>query len=175
MSGLTAVLLATPMFGFSLTPPALDDVAPQPIAISAHTPFAKLSPTWLLENDDETDEGGGAALGGGASADASGDSSGGGEQQLSDDEYARQLRERADLTKIHRPLGIATWAAMGITLFLGGVQYHNLYGEFAGRGDNPCVQGDAIFGQSQCTGTPWLHLTAAMVTTGLYTRRSSSA
>ena len=84
-------------------------------------------------------------------------------------EYGRMIQERAELAEIHRPLGIATWAAMGITLLLGGIQYHNLYGTFGSLEDTPCVQGDAIFGQGQCSGTPWAHLISSMVTTALYT------
>lgn len=84
-------------------------------------------------------------------------------------EYGRILGQRNELAEIHKPLGIATWASMGITLLLGGIQYHNLYGPFADLEDTPCVTGDAIFGQGQCTGTPYLHLISALTTTALYT------
>jgi hypothetical protein len=57
---------------------------------------------------------------------------------------------------------------MTATVGLGFVQYYNKYGFFADQGSNPCVQGDAIFGQGQCSGVPVLHLTAASVTTALY-------
>lgn len=91
------------------------------------------------------------------------------ESEEESDTYAEDVRARAELTKIHRPLGIATYAAMGLTLVLGGIQYYNLYGIFAGRDSNPCVEGNAVFGQGQCSGTPWLHRGAAFLTAGLYT------
>ncbi|MFW6087628.1 MAG: hypothetical protein ACODAG_10525, partial [Myxococcota bacterium] len=80
-----------------------------------------------------------------------------------------QLRQRQKMATIHRAFGIATWSAMTLTTVLGFIQYHNLYGFFAGRDDNPCVRGEAIFGQGQCSGTPWPHLGAALATTALYT------
>jgi len=85
-----------------------------------------------------------------------------------EDDYATQMRERNSLAELHRPLGIATWGAMLLTEVLGTIQYYNLYGFFSNLEDTPCVQGTAIFGQSQCYGTPWLHAISAGVTTGLY-------
>ncbi|MCB9708679.1 MAG: hypothetical protein H6714_07840 [Myxococcales bacterium] len=82
--------------------------------------------------------------------------------------YNRQMRTRVDLAKWHRTLGIATWGAMLMTSVLGVIQYYNLYGFGASEGSNPCVQGNAIFGQSQCSGTPWPHALGAGVTAGLY-------
>ncbi|MCG8554345.1 MAG: hypothetical protein MJD61_03520, partial [Proteobacteria bacterium] len=81
-------------------------------------------------------------------------------------EFSRKLRRRVKLTKLHRPLGIATWAAMTATVLAGFIQYYNLYGLFADQGSNPCVKGSAIFGQSQCSGAPWIHRIGG-VTTGL--------
>jgi len=86
-----------------------------------------------------------------------------------DRDYTEALQRRVSIAKIHRVFGISTWASMGVTLFLGGVQYHNLYGEFSARDDTPCVHGDAIFGQASCTGTPWPHLASAGLTAALYT------
>jgi len=151
MGSLTAILLATPIFGFQLTLGPADTVAT--------LPPAALSTNWLLVQEAEQTAGEAAA--------ATADDSGGGDE-LSDEEYARQMKRRAELTRIHRPLGIATWGAMTVTLILGGIQYHNLYGFFAGQDSNPCVTGDAIFGQSQCYGTPWPHMISALVTTALY-------
>lgn len=82
--------------------------------------------------------------------------------------YDRAMRTRVGLAKWHKTLGIATWGAMAVTTILGVIQYYNLYGFGAGQDDNPCVTGDAIFGQSQCSGTPWPHALAAATTAGLY-------
>jgi hypothetical protein len=112
----------------------------------------------VAEDDDEE---GGAATG--ATADADEDA-----EADWEDDYAAQIKERNALIKIHRPLGIATSAAMTAAVVLGTIQYYNLYGFFDDIGENPCVTGDAIFGQGQCRGTPWPHLLAAGVTTGLY-------
>lgn len=83
--------------------------------------------------------------------------------------FANQMKKRKSLAKIHKPLGIATWAAMGITVALGTIQYYNLYGFFSPLEDTPCVKGNAIFGQGQCSGTPLLHLSTAVATGALYT------
>ncbi|MEM6962104.1 MAG: hypothetical protein AAF550_10245 [Myxococcota bacterium] len=86
-----------------------------------------------------------------------------GEHQL-----ARDLRIRGKWAKFHRGFGIATWASMLVTVIAGSIQYHNLYGFFAGRDDNPCVKGTAVFGQDQCYRVPAFHLSTAMLTTALY-------
>ena len=90
------------------------------------------------------------------------------EDEASADAYAEMMRRRAALTRIHRPLGIATYAAMASAVVLGGIQYHNLYGFFAGRDDNPCARGTALFGQGQCSGTPWPHRISGLGTGVLY-------
>ena len=55
------------------------------------------------------------------------------------------------------------------TVVLGLFQYINLYG-FGALEDTPCVSGNGIiFGESQCSGVPVVHLTSAMLTTALYT------
>ncbi len=78
------------------------------------------------------------------------------------------MRRRAEIQRIHKPLGIATWASMLGTVLLGWFQYHNLY-NFGALQDSPCVTGNGvIFGESQCSGTPVVHLTSAMLTTALY-------
>jgi hypothetical protein len=88
--------------------------------------------------------------------------------------FAAQVRQRQETGQIHRALGIATWAAMTVTVILGIIQYHNLYGGTGGSlDDNPCANGNAIFGQGQCWGTPWPHLISAAVTTALYTTTMS--
>ena len=79
-----------------------------------------------------------------------------------------QMQLRGKLTPIHRNLGIATWVSMTMTVVLGGIQYWNLYGMFAGRDSNPCVKGTAVFGQGQCSGTPVPHAISAGITSALY-------
>ena len=81
---------------------------------------------------------------------------------------AELLERREKLGQVHRYLGIATWAAMTLTMATGFIQYYNQYGFFAGQGDNPCVKGKAIFGQKQCRGQPVFHLTTSALTGALY-------
>ena len=155
MGSFATLVVATPLFGLSLTPPAANlspsrFFAPIPFQVQAATQVPGGSEVALEENADEE------ASAEDAQADAEAEA------------YTNALRERARIVSIHRPFGIATWISMGVTLILGGIQYHNLYGFFDDRDSNPCVTGDAIFGQSQCSGTPWLHLTSAMMTTALY-------
>lgn len=147
MGTLTALLAATPIFGLALSPPA-GGLSPATIASLPPLQVAsgvEADPTPGEEADD-------VEVGG-------------------DDDmaaYARTLRERAEVASTHRILGISTWAAMAGTLILGGIQYHNLYGTFSDLEDTPCVTGDAVFGQGQCSGTPWPHLISALATTALY-------
>ncbi len=171
MGPLTTLLLATPLFGLSLTPPSA--VLPMPrVLLPLPAQVAAAS---------GGSGGPGAAGGSGAASSDDADAQafaaqldatlGGGNQGASsnDAQYAADVRRRAAIAKIHKAFGISTWAAMGVTLFLGGVQYHNLYGEFDSLQNTPCVRGTAIFGQGQCSGTPWLHLISASVTGALYT------
>lgn len=170
MSLAAVVLLATPLFGLSLRAPALE-----PVDLTNMPAYAQLDVSADAELSAEAD-------GDDASAEAEAEAEDSAPPAdpprarrksdepppLSADEYKEQLKTRNALVEVHRPLGIATWAAMTATLGLGFIQYYNLYGFFAGSGDNPCVKGDAIFGQGQCSGTPVLHLAAAGVTTALY-------
>jgi len=175
MPGLAAVfLLAGPTLGLSLTPPSL-------------TPLLDLTvgevPAMMAGAEDEDESGGDASPEEATSDEASGDEAGSdeaaaegdepstakaAEASAEEDDYNQQTKRRNSLVKLHRPLGIATWAAMTATVGLGVIQYYNLYGFFADQGRNPCVQGNAIFGQGQCTGVPWPHAVAAGVTTALY-------
>lgn len=146
MTPFAALLLATPVFGLSLTPPAQVMAVPLPAAVRP---------------DVGLDTG---------AAEATEDSAGTEAEEGADaaPSLGEQLRRRKKIARIHKAFGIATWSAMTVTLVLGGIQYHNLYGFFADQGHNPCVQGDAIFGQGQCTGVPWPHAAAAAVTSALY-------
>jgi hypothetical protein len=168
MGTLSALLLVTPVFGLALSPPP-STLAPgnvnaaihatlAPGAASLHHALPPLQAAATDEAAEPSDEGDEAD-------EADGDDGG----EIGMGEYAALMRRRAEIMSIHKPLGIATWAAMGITLGLGFIQNANLYGPFASLENTPCVTGDGIiFGESQCGGVPWLHLTSAMVTTGLY-------
>jgi hypothetical protein len=159
MHSLAALLLATPVFGFSLQPPSIQPIV-DPVAYGV---FAHIGTAALLQDaaQEGTDD---------ASAEAATDekaSAKEADKKAEQDDYNAEVKRRNSLIKIHRPLGMATWAAMTITEVLGFIQYYNKYGFFAGEGDNPCVKGTAVFGQGQCT-SPLIHLTAASVTTALY-------
>ncbi len=168
MNGLAALLLATPLFGFSLTPPATDPaLAPWAnlvVGPDAGPELASLPlPMLLLEADAATSTGS-------TGSDEAGPVDSEEETAEADRRYTEDTRRRAELGTVHRAFGIATWGAMTITTILGFIQYYNLYG-VAGtpREGTPCVTGSAVFGQDQCYGTPWPHLIAAMTTTALYT------
>jgi hypothetical protein len=158
MNTLVALALATPIFGFSLTPPVVDPV----IDLALPGSVAMLDDA-DMELDGELDAELDADAADGEISDGDADAQAGDE-----DDYESQLARRNDLIKWHKPLGLATWGAMTVTTVLGLIQYYNLYGFFADQGSNPCVEGDAIFGQGQCTGTPLPHAIGAALTTGLY-------
>lgn len=165
MSSLALLLLATPVFGFSLqaveAQPELN-LSVQSVAFQSNAAMA-VGAEWegASSSDNLVDKGDGdAARGDGASPQYS---------------YTEQMSLRNDLAEWHRPLGIATWGAMTATVALGTIQYYNLYGVFSNLEDSPCVQGTAVFGQGQCHGTPWLHAGAAGLTTALYTATFSLA
>lgn len=146
-----ALLLATPIFGLSLQLHAAAMTVPSAgeLALRATTPIAA-----YVDAEQGTEDGDDAAT------DAASTSS--------EDDYVSQLRTRDSLAGVHRVLGISTWAAMTFTVITGFIQYYNLYGVFADQASNPCVQGDAVFGQGQCSGTPLIHGIGAGVTTLLY-------
>jgi len=142
-----ALLLATPIFGLSL----------QLHAVAADTSFANtlaLRGAVPLVADVE-----------GASETAPPTAS---SVDDAEEVYAEQMRTRESLAGVHRVLGISTWVAMTATVIGGFIQYYNQYGLLADRSSTPCVEGTAIFGQGQCSGTPVLHAIGAGVTTLLY-------
>jgi hypothetical protein len=145
MPGLAALLLATPLFGLSLEPPALDAALwAAPVGIEASV---SLDPGVLAQAT--------------AAAVA--------EESEEDRRYTEQVRQRRELGQVHRALGIATWVSMTATVVLGLIQYYNLYGMGAGQDENPCATGNAVFGQDQCYGVPWPHRISAITTSALYT------
>lgn len=186
---LTSLLLATPVFGLALVPPdvgalqlSASVIAPA-MAAPSSAPFAPTAfDPAALPNDGEWGEDwdgkapnqdGKPEEASDENAEASADGSDPGSAGDADKEakkalYAAEVRERAELGDIHRVLGIATWGAMTASVALGTIQYYNLYGFGSGRDTNPCVEGSAVFGQGQCSGTPWLHLGSGLLTAGLY-------
>jgi hypothetical protein len=136
MGSLTALLLATPIFGFSLQPPAISDAL-------------DLSAKAVAEVQSD-----------GASEAKSGNDS--------QKEYVEQIKRRNSIAAIHRPFGIATWAAMTLTLAAGFIDYYNLYGFGASQGENPCVKGTAIGGDGGCSTFRTVKTAAAYTTTALY-------
>lgn len=135
MGPLTALLLATPLFGLSLN---VDPSIGQPpaVIIDAGAVLAVQVSTELEEPAQPT--------------------------------TADLVRQRNKIKKIHKWFGIATWSMMTVTLASGFIQFYNQYGWWKGQASNPCVQGDAIFGQGQCSGTPTVHLTLSALTGAAY-------
>jgi len=142
-----ALLLATPVFGLSLQlhTAAADTSVATNLALRAGTAL-------VADAQGEV---------GGTSVDES-------DVMSEEDAYVEQMRTRESLIGVHRVLGISTWVAMTATVIGGFIQYYNLYGVFADEASNPCVQGSAVFGQGQCSGTPVLHAVGAGLTTLLY-------
>jgi hypothetical protein len=143
MGTLTALALAvTPIFGLSLTPPQIEAL---PESLVAHVaPLAQLDSSFDEDAEVSSDE---AELAPQKPATKG--------PVLSKDEYKLQIRKRARFAKIHRTLGITTWALTGLAVIAGVIQYRNLYrGSLA---SNPCVTGDAWINQKQCYGQPWFH------------------
>lgn len=140
MPSLAVLLVATPVFGLYLQPPTIEPIADL-AGLVAVADVRAIGPAALSEGQAGADD---------------------------QAQYLAAIKKRNSLAKVHRPLGLATWAAMTATLALGIIQYYNLYGFFAGQGENPCVKGDAIFGQEQCSGPPWPHRIGWITTTALY-------
>lgn len=184
MSILAALTLATPIFGFALTPPSGAPLAAPPPGSLLQVPvFAQLGGGGDAEEEaeepveeeaEEAEEPADDAVQEEAPAQGEDpapapEASAGGERPASrGSELAEQLRQRQELGAVHRAFGIATWGSMLATVVLGFIQYYNLYGLGASLEETPCVTGDAVFGQEQCWGDPWAHRIAAMTTAALY-------
>ncbi len=145
MGSLTALLVATPIWGFSLS---LDP------SVGVGTPGGGPAPL--------------AAAVAVAADEASSGAAANEDDAPSAPTTAELMQRRGRLAKVHRALGIATWASMTGTVILGYLQYWNLYGMFSSLGNTPCVQGDAIFGQRSCIRQPVPHLVSSVLTTALY-------
>ncbi|MDB4988018.1 MAG: hypothetical protein JWN04_3196 [Myxococcaceae bacterium] len=154
MGTLTALVLATPIFGLSLTPPTLTSfpasAAPivaqfesgdaEEVGEALQEEQARVAAPSLQVRDEADDEAAKSTEAG---------------PVLDKATYKLQLKKRAKLTLIHRTLGITTWALTGLAVIAGTIQWRNLYrGSIA---TNPCVTGDAWLGQKQCYGNPWFH------------------
>jgi hypothetical protein len=161
MGTLTALLLATPIFGFALTPPS-----------TAALPVSTLPTAAQLEAAVDLNAGAeGEQLEGETALPAEpteptippkfGPNSPG---------YRDQVRKRAKLAKVHRTLGIATWAAVGLSVIAGTIQYRNLYGApfVTNLANTPCVKGDAWISQNQCQNQPWFHAITGFTAGALY-------
>jgi hypothetical protein len=150
MGSLTALLLATPIFGFSLQAPMLDHSAVASVAaVSAELRSAD---TAALQAP--------AAV----ALRAADDAGGGGSQS----EYVKEIKRRNSIASIHRTFGIATWTSMTLTVAAGFLAYYNLYGFGAGIGNNPCVKGTAVGGDWGCDGIRPIKNSLAVLTTALY-------
>jgi len=162
MGTFTALVLATPIFGLSLTPPSLPAMLPMSAA-----PIAAQFESQSDEGDAEEVESEDAAEKPSLKVrdDEVEDAPKAG-PVLSKSEYKLQLKKRAKLTLIHRTLGITTWALTGIAVIAGTIQWRNLYR--GSIGSNPCVTGDAWLGQKQCSGQPWFHELTAFAAGAAY-------
>jgi hypothetical protein len=118
MGSFTALLLATPIFGFTLQAPALE----ASFDVAARTALEVRAAELASESSSA-----------GPAADPEAD-------------YKAQTKKRNSIASIHRTFGIATWASMTLTVAAGVMAYYNLYGFGADIGSNPCVTGDAILG-----------------------------
>jgi hypothetical protein len=148
MGTLTALVLATPIFGFALSQPNAQELTLSPAVVaaaSASTEVAEAAPSLA------------AAFSVGAA----------GVDQAA---YVQQLRKRAKLAKVHRTMGIATWGLTAVAVIAGTMQYRNLYGvPFSTElEDTPCVQGNAWPRQQACYGTPWFHAITGFAAGGFY-------
>ncbi len=77
------------------------------------------------------------------------------------------FRVRNELVPIHRALGVTTWLSMTATAVLGWIHFADEYGFHDSANGTACANGDAVM-QDSCTGTPWPHLIAGIVTTSFY-------
>jgi hypothetical protein len=140
MSLLAAFLLATPVFGMSLSvDPMLLTGVPMPVDVSA--------------------------LAAASAAEAGAEEA---PETPSSMDVASAMQRRAKIAKVHKWMGISTWISMTATVIFGTIQYRNLYGFFAGRDANPCALGNAFPNQDTCSGRPWYHTISAGMTSLLY-------
>lgn len=138
MGSFTALLLATPIFGFSLQAPAME----ASIDVASKTTM-ELRAAVVAQAEE-------------------GKSAGKVDPEA---EYKEQIKTRNSIASIHRTMGIATWAAMTLTVAAGTLAYYNLYGFGADIGDAPCVTGKTAI---DCDGMRVVKNSLAFTTTALY-------
>jgi hypothetical protein len=186
MNTLAALVLVTPIYGFSLTPPAL----PSPLLAG---------PVPLPEVVRQVDGAGGttgAAEGEGpgpVEAGAAAESRAPGDPEVTaapgiavpaettpaaapsaaesgdDQSFARLAAEgarRRQLRTAHRALGIVTWIAMTATITIGALQFADSYGA-SSIGDTRCAQGNSLLGSTNCD-VPYAHIIPMALTTAAY-------
>ena len=130
MTTLTALMLATPLFGMSLQ---IDTAMLEaPLA-----PAMAVDPGVLLATAGST--------------------------ELKEPTTADLVRKRNKIKKVHKWMGITTWAITTLTVASGFVQFYNQYGWWRSQSTNPCVQGTAWPNQNQCSGVPTAHLTLSVL------------
>src|SRR5688572_10866686 len=105
MIALATLLLATPVFGFSLNAPT-GEAHPQFVLAAASGGGASISP--LLAAALAAEDGGNGSASG--KADSRADS-----ERI----YREETKQRNKLAKQHRLLGLSTWGAMTVTVALG--------------------------------------------------------
>lgn len=88
--------------------------------------------------------------------------------ELDEPTTADLVRKRNKLKRVHKILGLTTWALTTVTLASGMVQYYNQYGWFQSQSTNPCVQGTAWPNQRQCSGVPSGHLAFSVATSAFF-------
>src|SRR5436190_11741460 len=133
MNSLAALLLASPVFGLSLNPPSAQPLIDPAVYAVVAADIRAATPALLQAAEGEAED---EATGGGddqaqSEDDSSKDKDKADSSSSSDDDYKEQIKRRNSLIKIHKPLGLATWGAMTVTVALGIIQYYNLYGFFA--------------------------------------------
>jgi hypothetical protein len=139
MGSFTALLLATPIFGFTLQAPTLE----ASIDVASHSAMELRAAVVAQAGED------GSA---GARTDP-------------EAEYKEQIKTRNSIASIHRTMGIVTWTAMTLTVAAGALAYYNLYGFGADIGDAPCVTGKTAI---DCDGMRVVKNSLAFTTAALY-------
>jgi len=165
MGPVTALLLATPIFGFSLQAPTVSLQAPTSLTAN----IAVLAAALDLDAADAAiapDEPNGSDSP--DAPNAHGRASRKKQRSKEELDYLREIKERNKLGDLHRTLGVATWVAMTATVAVGFIDYYNLYGFGAGIGNNPCVTGKAIGGDWGCDAARPAKNVLAIATTALY-------
>ncbi len=166
MPSLAALLLATPIFGFSLTlPPSAPFLAPG--ASAAH--LASLPLPLVLEAGDVAEAVAVSGDEGAPPETRSEDDAAAARAEMSDEDrrFLEETTLRRDLGAVHRVLGISTWISMTAAVVFGFIQYYDLYGVQAPMAEAPCTTGTAVF-QDQCWGAPWPHRISVITTSALY-------